>query len=74
MRGGSTLWIREKVEVAGALKAFLIYLIMDAQLNIQNKVFDSAMCQENAMNAGTRYGAVCGSDWGWKDTPSLELA
>ena len=38
--GGITLQIEKKVESAGAHKVYL-YLIMDAQLNIQNKVFDS---------------------------------
>ena len=42
MGGGITLQIEKKVETAGALKAY-IYLIMDAQLNIQNGVFNSAM-------------------------------
>ena len=39
---GITLQIKKKVETAGALKAY-IYLIMDAQLNIQNGVFVSAV-------------------------------
>ena len=25
------------------------------------------------MHDGTLYGTVCGSDWGWKDTPGLGL-
>ena len=41
MEGGITIQIEEKAEKAGELKAF-IYLIMDAQLNIQNGVFISA--------------------------------
>ena len=41
-RGGITLQIKKKSESAGALKAY-IYLIMDAQLNIQNAAFVSAM-------------------------------
>ena len=40
--GGITLWIEREAEWAGVLKAY-IYLIMDAQLNIQNRAFDSAM-------------------------------
>ena len=38
--GGITLQIEKKAESAGSHKAY-IYLIMDAQLNIQNKAFDS---------------------------------
>ena len=41
-RGEITLQIQKKAEIAGALKAY-IYLIIDAQLNIQNGVFVSAM-------------------------------
>ena len=40
--GGITLQIKKKAETAGALKAY-IYLIMDAQLNIQNGAFNSDM-------------------------------
>ena len=39
---GITLQIEKKAETAGELKAY-IYLIMDAQLNIQNGVFVSAL-------------------------------
>ena len=42
MGGGITLQIEKKAETDGELKAY-IYLIMDAQLNIQNGVFISAM-------------------------------
>ena len=42
MEGGITLQIEKKVESAGALKAY-IYFIMDAQLNIQNGTFISAV-------------------------------
>ena len=41
-RGGITLQIEKKVESAGALNAY-IYLIMDAQLNIQNGAFVSVI-------------------------------
>ena len=41
-RGGITLQIEKKAETAGELKAY-IYLIMDAQLNIQNGAFIFAM-------------------------------
>ena len=40
--GGITLQIEKKAEMAVALKAY-IDLIMDAQLNIQNGVFISAV-------------------------------
>ena len=40
--GGITLQIEKKMELAGALNAY-IYLIMDAQLNIQNGAFVSAI-------------------------------
>ena len=40
---GITLQIEEKAETAGALNAY-IYLIMDAQLNIQNGAYVSAIC------------------------------
>ena len=43
--GGITLQIEKKVEMAGALKAY-IYITMDAQLNIQNRVFISAVHKE----------------------------
>ena len=39
---GITLQIEKKAESAGALNAY-IYLIMDAQLNIQNGVYISAV-------------------------------
>ena len=38
---GITLQIEKKTELAGALNAY-IYLIMDAQLNIQNGAYVSA--------------------------------
>ena len=37
--GGITLQIKKKAETAGALKVY-VYLIMDAQSNIQNGVFE----------------------------------
>ena len=40
--GEITLQIEKKAETAGALKAYM-YLIMDAQLNIQNGGFVSAI-------------------------------
>ena len=41
-RGGIILQIKKKEEMAEGLNAYS-YLIMDAQLNIQNGVFISAM-------------------------------
>ena len=40
--GGTILQIDKRLEVAGALKAY-IFLIIDAQLNIQNGTSVSAM-------------------------------
>ena len=42
MGEGSTLQIKKKAKTAGELKA-CIYLIMNAQLNIQNRAFISAV-------------------------------
>ena len=42
MGGGITPWIEKKAEMAGEFKAY-VYLIMDAQLNIQNGAFISAI-------------------------------
>ena len=54
--GGITLQIKKKAEAAGELKAY-IYLIMDAQLNIQNGAFISAVYYENGevTHDGTPY-------------------
>ena len=73
--GGITLQIETKAEMAGELKAY-IYLIMDAQLNIQNRAFISAVHLENGnvTHDGIPYSIVHGSDWGQKDTSSLRLA
>ena len=40
--GGINVQVEKKAESAGALKAY-IYLIMDAQLNIQNGAYVSAV-------------------------------
>ena len=40
--GGITMQVEKKAETPGALKAY-IYLIMDAQLNIQNGTYISAV-------------------------------
>ena len=67
-----TLQIEKKSESAGALKAY-IYLIMAAQLNIQNGAYVSAVYKENANNARTSYSPVCGSNRSRKNTFSLEI-
>ena len=56
----------------GVLSTY-IYIIMDAQLNVQNGAYIFALYQKKADDASTSYGAVCGSDWGWKNTFSLEF-
>ena len=61
MEGGITLQIEKKAEMAGEHKAY-VYLIMDAQLNIQNGVFVFAVHQKNATHDGTPYSVVRGSD------------
>ena len=71
--GGITLQNEKKEESAGNHSAY-IHLIMDAQLDIQNGEFVSALYLENADDARTPYSIVYGFDWGWKDTPSLGLA
>ena len=49
---GITPQIEKKAELDGAVNAY-IFLIIDAQLNIQNGVFVSAIYQENAYNERT---------------------
>ena len=46
-RGGINLQIAKSAESVGALKVYICILIMDAQLNIQNRAFDSTTYQEN---------------------------
>ena len=60
--------------MAGELKAY-IYLIMDAQLIIQNGTFVFTVHYENGniMHDRTLYGIVRGTNWGWKDISSLRL-
>ena len=60
---GVTLQIKKKAKMAGALKVY-IYLIMDVQLNIKDRVFHSISYKENADSARTPYSTVCGSNWG----------
>ena len=68
--GGITLQIKKKVESDVVLNAY-IYLIMNAQLSIQNGAFVSAIHQQNADDARTPYGAVCSSNRSRKNTRSL---
>ena len=67
---GIILQIEKKAETAGALNAHT-YIFMDAQLNIQIGEYVSAIYSENADDARTSYGTVCGSDQGWKNTFSF---
>ena len=67
---GITLQIEKEPQLAGSLNAYT-YLIMDAQLNIQNGAFASAIYQENADNDRTSYGAVCSSNKSRKNVLSL---
>ena len=69
---GITQEIEKTAESAGALKTYF-YLIMDAQLNIKDEAFYSVDFQENIDDTRTPYGTVHGSDWGWKNTFSLEF-
>ena len=73
--GGITLQIKKKAKTTGKLKAY-IYLIVDAQLKIQNGAFIYAVHKTNGKvtHDGTPFDVDCGSDWGWKDIPILGLA
>ena len=65
---GITLQIEKKTETsAGALKAY-IYLIMDAQLNIQNGAYISAVHLTKNVHERTTYCIVCSSNWSRKNT------
>ena len=67
-----TLQIKKSAELAGALNAD-IYLIMDAQLNIQNGAYVSAIYLENANNERTSYSTVYGSNRSKKTHLALNL-
>ena len=69
---GITLQIEKTAETAGALNAY-IYLIMDAQLNIQNGVYVSAVHQNKNVYERTAYCIVCSSNWSRKMHLALSL-
>ena len=72
---GITLQIEKKEESAGhgALNAY-IFLIMDAQLNIQNGAYVSAVYQNKNVHERTAYCIVHSSNWSRKNSFSIEPA
>ena len=70
---GITLLIEKKAESAGALNAY-IYLIMDAQLNIKDGAYVSAIYQNKNVNERTTHCIVCSSNWSRKNSFNLEPA
>ena len=70
---GITLQIEKKAESAGALNAY-IYLIMDAQLNIQNGAYISAVYQTKNVYERTTHCIVRSSDRSRKNAFSIEPA
>ena len=70
---GITLQIEEKAETAGALNAY-IYLIMDAQSNIQSGAYVSAIYWNKNVYERTAYCIVCSSGWSRKNSFSIEPA
>ena len=70
---GITLQIEKKEESAGALNAY-IYLIMDAQLNIQSGAYISAIYQNKNVYERTTYCIVRSSNRSRKNTFSPEPA
>ena len=71
--GGINVQVEKKVESAGALKAY-IYLIMDAQLNIQNGAYVSAVYQTKNVYERTTYCILCSSNRSRKNSFSPEFA
>ena len=63
---GITLQIEKKAESTGALNAY-IYLIMDAQLNIQSGAYVSAIYQNKNVYERTAYCIVHCSSWSRKN-------
>ena len=63
--GEITLQFEKKSEMAGAITAY-IYLVMDAQLNIENGAFISTVYHENADDDRTSHSTVFDSDMHWK--------
>ena len=71
---GITLQIEKKAESTGDLNAY-IYLIMDAQLNIQNGAFVSAIYQVTKnVYQRTTYCIVHCSSWSRKNLYGLRYA
>ena len=70
---GITLQIKKKAESAGALNAY-IYLIMDAQLNIQSAAYFSAIYYNKNVYERTTYCIVHSSNWSRKNSFSIEPA
>ena len=68
---GITLQIEKKVESAGALNAY-IYLIMDAQLNIQSGAYVSTIYYNKNVYERTTYCIVRSSNRSRKNSFSLE--
>ena len=69
---GTTRQIDKEAESAGVLNTY-VYQIMDAQLNIQNEAFVSAIYSKNADNERTSYGTVCSSNTSKKTHLALDL-
>ena len=67
-----TLQIEKKAETAGALNAY-IYLIMDAQLNIQSGTYVSAIYYNKNVYERTTYCIVRRSNWSRKTHLALSL-
>ena len=70
---GITLQIEKKAESAGALNAY-IYLIMDAQLNIQSDTYVSAVHENKNVYERTTHCIVRSSNWSRKNAFSPEFA
>ena len=70
---GITIQIEKKEESSGALNAY-IYLIMDAQLNIQNGAYVSAIYYNKNVYERTSCCTVCCSNWSRKNSFSPEPA
>ena len=68
-----TLQIEKKAESAGALNAY-IYLIMDAQLNIQSGIYVSAIYFNKNVYERTTHCIVRSSNWSRKNSFSIEPA
>ena len=70
---GITLQIEKKAETAEALNAYM-YLIMDAQLNIENDAYVSAVYWTKNVYERIAYCIVRSSNWSRKNATSIEFA